>query len=369
MKFERIEIQNFASYYGEHAIDLTCPPDKPVILFMGGTGYGKTSIFDAINWALYGLEYEPDLVARRERPIIDYVNESALREAEADKKTVEMSCTLYFEHDDIHYYVSQLLEATPRRDNNNVLIAELEKRGTALYEVKRDGNHVKKMYDAIFLNEILPSNVKDYFLFDGDRIYNLTKPEASQEVQDAIYRVVDLELIKNAGVHLEQVAGEYRTSAKREAKGELGDIEEKYNAETERLSQHKTQLDELKQEKQALETQIRTIENKLANIPDTSELQGRRTELEREEKHIAAQIDELKGKLRSSAATSVLQLASEPTLNLIDMLDSKREKGEIPKTVSQTLLKVLIRIQTCLCGTEFTEGDHIYQELVKRLQA
>ena len=99
MRFERLEVLNFASYYGEHSLELACTSDKPVVVIQGGTGYGKTTLFDAINWALYGTDYERDLVARRERKIVDYVNESALRDAEASNGFVETSCTLYFEHE------------------------------------------------------------------------------------------------------------------------------------------------------------------------------------------------------------------------------------------------------------------------------
>jgi DNA sulfur modification protein DndD len=132
MKFERIELLNFASYYGEHLIDLACAKDKPVIIFLGGTGYGKTSLFDAINWALYGTDYENDLPRlRRGRSIIDYVNESALREAEVNNRFVEMSCTLYFEHDGTHYYITQSLSAKPVRHKDGALQAMPTDRITA----------------------------------------------------------------------------------------------------------------------------------------------------------------------------------------------------------------------------------------------
>jgi len=368
MKFERLELLNFASYYGEHLIDLTCAKDKPVIIFLGGTGYGKTSLFDAINWALYGTDYENDLPRlRRGRSIIDYVNESALSEAEANNRFVEMSCTLYFEHDGTHYYITQSLSAKPVRHKDGALQAMPTDRITALYQIEASGNHKQKPYDAIFLNEILPSNVKDYFLFDGDRIYNLTKPEASQQVQDAIYRVVDLELLQNSAKHLTQVAAEYGREAKREAKGELGNVEEHYNNERRHLEQLKDELKELRDQKHALETQIRAIEAKLENLPDTSQLQGRRSELARQAKQVEEEIERSKAQLRSWAATAALKLADKPALTLIELLDSKRQKGEIPKTVSQTLLKDLLKIKKCLCGTDFEEGDPIHQALLHRL--
>ena len=370
MHFERIEIQNFSSYFKEHSIDLACSPEKPVVIVLGGTGQGKTSIFDAINWALYGTDYERDLVRRRKRQIIDYVNETALREAESKKHGVEMSCTLYFEHNRVHYYINQALAAKPIRDSSGKLNSEQTDRTTALYEITPSGNHKRKQYDAIFLDEILPNNVKDYFLFDGDRIYNLSNPGSSQEVRDAIFRVVDLELIKNAENHLSQIATEFRRSANREAQGEeLTEVSKSYQEEWDKLTTLKEEEQIYKEEEQAIKAQIGTLEGKLENLPDTSSLQGRRSELENQLIHVGDQLEEITADIRTEAATAAIRIASEPLLNLAKEIDSQRQKGLIPKKVSQKLLEDLLELNTCLCGTKFKEGDAIHKTLSDRLEA
>lgn len=370
MKFERLELLNFASYYGEHVIDLSTSSDRPVVVILGGTGFGKTTLFDAINWSLYGRDYERDLPdLRRGRTILDYVNETALIEAEAEDHFVEMSCVLYFEHDGSHYYISQSLAAGAYRDEEGALKANQTDRLTALYEIAHTGNHKEIKYDSLFLDEILPNNVRDYFLFDGDRIYHLSQPGSSKEVRDAIYRVVDLELLANARDHLSHIATEYRRSAARESKGDLSKIEEEYDLESRRLEKLRNQLKETKEEKNSIESQLLVLEEKLKNLPDTSELQGRRKELEASKRQLETELEATHATLRSWAATAGLAFAKEPAFQLMSMLDSKRHKGEIPKAVSQTLLRDLIKLERCICGTEFKEGDPIYKELSDRLQA
>ena len=58
-----------------------------------------------------------------------------------------------------------------------------------------------------------------------------------------------------------------------------------------------------------------------------------------------------------------------PTLlDLRDELNNKRSKGEIPSKISESLLKDILELRKCICGTEFEEGDSIYQELTRRLE-
>ena len=367
MLFERIELMNFASYFGEHSMDLETSPEKPVVVVLGGTGQGKSSVFDAINWALYGEEYERDLIKRRQRKIGDYVNQKALREAFERDEAVEMGCTLYFEHDNIHYYISQSLCVKPTKNTNGELFPVQTDRMTALYKISRGGDHVHMEYNTIFLDEILPSNVKDYFLFDGDRIYQLSNPGSSKEVRDAIYRVVDLELIKNAVEHLNEVATDFRRSAKRLTTGELSTVDAEYSEEHEKLARLKQNLEELRDEDRAIRSQIDVLEDKLSELPDTSKLQERREKLQKQliqtEEQIAAKIVEL----RKHCASSSLAFARIPMLDLVKVLDTRRKKGQIPRNVSQSLLKDLLEMKKCLCGTDFTDGDEIYKQLLSRL--
>lgn len=369
MHIERLEVLNFASYYGEHSMDLACTTECPVVVVLGGTGYGKTNLFDAINWALYGQDYERDLVKRRGRKILDYVNESALRAAAAAKHAVEMACTVYFEHEGARYYINRALVAKPGRDGEGRLTATETDRTTALYEVTAGGDHVLKPYDTAFLDEILPNNVKDYFLFDGDRIYNLSNPGASEEVREAIFRVVDLELVSGAKEHLTEIATEYRRLANKESTGELSAVEKDYADAHEQLAQLKQEDENLEQEERAIKAQIEALEEKLKNLPDTSTLQERRSQFGAKLMETEDAIESVTAKIRSLCASAALSFVREPSLALVSEIDSKRQRGLIPKTVSQALLKDLLELKRCICGTEFSEGDPIFQRLTARLEA
>src|SRR5262245_27619121 len=225
MKFEKIMLENFSSYRGKHAIEFNINEQKPVTIIVGGSGFGKTSIFDAINWALYGSQYEEVLLSQSEKDITDYINETALKQATRSKEAVEMSCSLFFEHEGKHYRIEQ--EIVAKKTNDRISVTD---RASSLYQHTSAGNFEKVTYTESFLNEILPSNVRDYFLFNGDRINKLSLPGSSKEIKDGIYRVVDLELLQNGTEHLKETAKKLRRNTSAVSVGEMAQIQAQYSS-------------------------------------------------------------------------------------------------------------------------------------------
>ena len=54
MRPVRLEISGFGPYSGKTVLDLDSLGSKGLYLITGDTGAGKTTIFDAVTYALYG---------------------------------------------------------------------------------------------------------------------------------------------------------------------------------------------------------------------------------------------------------------------------------------------------------------------------
>lgn len=363
MKFIKITLNNFSSFYKQHSIEFHTKTEYPVSIIVGGSGFGKTSIFDAINWALYGKEYENILRSQYQKDILDYVNETALKEALPENNAVEMSSTLLFEHDEKRYRVQQAICV---RNNNGRL--DITDRTTSLYEIHSNGNWTEISFIESFLNAILPNNVRDYFLFNGDRINQLSMPGASKYIQEGIYHVVDLEILQSGIDHLEDTAKKYRNLAKNNSTGIVADIEEKYSNAREELDKLESIISKQNDELMALENNIEIIDAKLREVSEVKDLQAKRDALKREYDIELKNFNKITSDLRNATSTAIMEIILPTLLDLRDELNNRRSKGEIPSQISESLLKDILELRKCICGTEFEEGDSIYQELTRRLE-
>ena len=76
MKINSIKLKNFRPYYGKHTINFATDDERHVTVIQGVNGAGKTSLFTALNWCLYG----DDFVKRNIGHIGELVNRHALAE-------------------------------------------------------------------------------------------------------------------------------------------------------------------------------------------------------------------------------------------------------------------------------------------------
>ena len=364
MRFDKLTIENFSSFYGKHELIFNNSPEKPIVIIVGGSGKGKTSIFDALNWALYGLQYEPILEKESQKNIIDYANQTAVQDAVKSNSSMEMTCSLFFNHEGRQYRIQQAL--CIKNQNGKLQILD---RTSTLYEHNSSGNAIEIPHVDSFLNEILPSNVRDYFLFNGDRINRLAMPGSSMEIRDGIYRVVDLELLQNGVTHLLEIAKKFRKIAKESSIGEVANIETRYTNAYEELESYKNKYKTSSDEKRALEDNIEIISQKLRGMDKVKDLQSKRDQLKQNISILSNTLRQSIIDMRAVSATAIGKFAIPEIDLLIKELEEKRKKGEIPSSISQNLLRDILDMKECICGTEFTKGDKTFEHLAQRLES
>ena len=352
MKLEEITLRNFRQYYGEQKIEFATSRERNVTVIHGVNGAGKTSLFLALNWCLYGEGTEG----------LNLINKRAQAEA-ADGDYVEMSVEVIFKHQGERYIAHR--EMKVRKEESRWIPYEPV---FTLTRIRTDGQSRTVNNPINLLNSILPADARTYFFFDGEKIDDFAKPEAAEEVKDAIYNVLKLEVLERAIRHLGHVAGEYRRELNRMSTGNLRRFVEREGELRKERDDLVKKKETLREENRHLELQLRDIEARLKDLEGAKALQEKRELLEQQLRALEQQYDEGEAKIKSIVTQGAILLADDILEKAKAVLDEKRERGEVPPGIREQFLEDLLERKRCICGRPVEEGSEAYRNLVQLLR-
>lgn len=214
MLIQKIKISNFKTYLSLD-LDLTVDDDRPIILIGGSNGGGKTTLFEAINGALYGLKIE------NKEHFMELLNQGAI-----NKVKPEISLQITFvgkvlgqQQKYILKRIYQLnpqgrpLESVSLNMNGNMYVYGTM---TAPKERVRAEQEISKIIKAN-----LPQELSQYFLFDAMQSSELLKQNVFQQtIRDNFENVLGFKKylqLKRAAEKLQQEWAQQRLEAEKEA--------------------------------------------------------------------------------------------------------------------------------------------------------
>lgn len=215
MLIQKIKISNFKTYLSLD-LDLTVDDDRPIILIGGSNGGGKTTLFEAISGALYGLKIES------KEHFMELLNQGAI-----NKVKPEISLQITFvgkvlgqQQKYILKRIYQLnpqgrpLESVSLNMNGNMYVYGTM---TAPKERVRTEQEISKIIKAN-----LPQELSQYFLFDAMQSSELLKKNVFQQtIRDNFENVLGFKKylqLKRASEKLQQEWAQQRLEAEQEAK-------------------------------------------------------------------------------------------------------------------------------------------------------
>ena len=352
MKLEYLKLNNFRQYYGEQTIRFAYDSPRHVTVIRGINGAGKTSLFTALNWCLYG---------ESTNEMGEFVSKRAVTE---DTGIVETYVELGFRHEDVQYVARRkregfLFEQAIRAESKETFL---------LSQIGTDGQFKSIENPNWKIGSILPADVRTYFFFDGEKIDNFARPGHEDEVQKAVRTVLKIEAIERAKTHLEKVARDYRSELKKYTKEgklqELIDQREKKQADRDKLSRT---LEEQQQEIVAAKNHKKDMDIQLDKIESSQQLRKERERIEEKVKELQQQENQHWLDIRHIANRGFVALAKPALDNAKEILEEKRHRGEIPSGIRETFLNDLLAEMQCICGRSIQDGSEEHQNILKQL--
>lgn len=345
MILRSIELKNFRQYYGVQRIDFSTDTEKNITLIHAENGVGKTALLNAILWCFY------------ERTTPNFKIPKVLMNNWAKRNGEQgFYVSIEFEEGGNIYSV--------RRSENS-----LSDKTFQVWAMKGDGNYDEVPNGSFFLNSIIPSDMANYFFFQGEGMNTIV--EGDKSLRSAVRDILGFSVAEKALESIRTVRVDYRKEYERLDKhSELGKLQKQLaNLESEReLSIQR--LDQLSKEEVDLSNRVKKVDEDLRNSNHdvVSQKQRLRGQKENELASLGGALTRAKAdKAKLVRNYSISAFAQKAAKLGIEFIDDEELKGRIPEPYNVELVESILKDQVCICGGEVKLGTEAYGNIQKLL--
>ena len=326
MILDSIIIENFGVYGGQQLIHLTPEREgRPIILFGGLNGGGKTTFLDAVQLAFYGPKARCS--NRGKTPYRDYLRDAIHRNADPGEGA---SLTIHFRRTvdgEMHSYRMQRAWREGARGIEETV------------EVSRDGELdpiLSEHWDE-YIESYIPSGISHLFFFDAEQIKELAEGEhAAELLGTAIHSLLGLDLVDRLETDL------LTLERRKKAAGKSGDDARRLKDAQEELDRFERLLEETTTEKAKTTTELVGLSRSLKEIEKKFKHEGgdlfeRRAELEADVARLEKELRREEQDLRELAAGAAPLLLIAPLLDEVQDQASIESEARIAHVIASAL--------------------------------
>lgn len=257
MFFKTLSLENFRVFNGLHTIDLAPKRDgllaKPVILFGGLNGAGKTSILTAIRLALLGKKAIGHTVSKKD--FNDYLAQQINNKAAKEQQSPLTKVSLVFTHTHQGEHSTYRVERSWSAKTDESLV---------LY--KNDVCEESLSSDQVqsFLHELVPPGIGDLFFFDGEKIAELAEDDTGSYLKEAVQKLLGIDVINRLAddldIYIKQIS---QKTADAKTLQLIQQLEQEKNECLRQANQEREGEDKLKRQLADIEIKVREAEQKI----------------------------------------------------------------------------------------------------------
>ncbi|MGO5064186.1 MULTISPECIES: AAA family ATPase [unclassified Clostridium] len=371
MKLIELELKDFRQYYDKQVINFDFNDDKNISIILGENGEGKTGIFRAVIFSLFGQVFlnEEEHTSLREKKKLDalhLVNLNKMKENVGSP--IKAYVKLKFQHEGCIYEITR--SKLEMMDDGEIF--EDDEVNVNMYIKHLDGNEDVITNDEEIqgiLSNILDKKLKDFFLFDGEKIESLSKPkkETREEVKRGILKLLQIDSVTNSIEVLESLERKQNKRIKKYSQNTL------LRAKTEELEKFEKNIESCEKDIDILDEditnfsiEIEGIEEKLAENKDINLLIQKRDEKEKEKRDKKRLLDNIVNSARKILSNQGHNLILEDyILRTKNFIGQESVDRNYSVDISIELLENILNRKRCICGREFEEGTKPEQVLME----
>lgn len=328
-----LHLSNFKRFFGEHTIDLMPDPAgyKPLILIGGDNGRGKTSVHEAINYALYVDDQLPGVQTRPSylRAVSDRLNRRALDEGLSD------------------FWVALELVIDTAMGTRHVRIerrwdVDIRKREATSFEVRiledgREMDYVDEYNYREFIRRLCPPEIAPFFFFDGERIQDLADDIGHDHsmvesiegiLHISVYKQLRDDLGKYVVEHLErQEITPNSTDDFFDLQKDAERIQQELERKRDRLADAEREVDEAHRTSQHLKNELQRV----AGSPHASD----RHSLTERKMHIDAELETVEEMVRTGFSDLPVALCGPLIEGMLQQIETEARDVATPERLEE----------------------------------
>lgn len=352
MKINKLIVNNFFRFYDKQEIIFSNNPERNVTVVRGENGAGKTTLLNAFYWGMYGDVLPPLAI----ESMLNYRKAEELEENHIDSAYIKLE----FEDKDRKYTIIRKQRFIKKDGSVRSLGVE---KPYITYTDNRTGNEIE-VEEANFMESIIPKRLRHFFFFDGERINQLAQVDGKKDIQNAILDILGLSTINNTKKDLMAVKTEYN----RELLNNTDKDEQKYIKDRikneEYIELANEVLENLEKDMADANQILDGIEKFL--LQNNSEIvrskQNERARLERDLTKKNNELNEVKQRIINLTSKDLkTAIMKEVFDDVLEYLEEKREKGELPSDIKAQFIDDLLEKGRCICGCNLEKGSEHYR--------
>ena len=296
MYLEKLTMVDFMPYTGTQEVDFTCDPDHPVILIKGENNRGKSSLFAALRWCLYGKA-----IKRSGRVIPDFelLNDNAFSE-HRDSFEVRLEFT---NNDDAYILTRSCTVKKDAKGNRNSSSSKVY--------LFVNNNAVPNDDISRYVNSVLNESISMFFLADMEVLEGYEAlveddDEASYQVKAAIEGILGTPTLLAIRQSLSDITNDTlkEIQSARKVNKDQDQLTSDLRIQEDKREKAKESYDSAITELKSQKFQLTELSNKLEKITESQQLIIREKQLLADVARDHSQIDKSRKELQIAVRES-----------------------------------------------------------------